>query len=226
MITIVCGPPCSGKSTYVAQHAGPDDLVIDHDAIAQELGSDRTHNHHAAFARQAELIIEDQLDNLPPDRDVWVIRSLPSAEYRRALADYLRADRIVVVTADVEDLHQRAQARPNPAATTRIIDWWLANFTEDDDMRSTTERGYGTEHQAVRKVWVEWMAEHGGVDCHAKVCFAETRYIDPDEPWDLGHTEDRTDWTGPEHRYCNRKEPQLRGLDIPSNEGKPKRWEL
>lgn len=216
MITIVCGAPCSGKSTYVEQHAGPDDLVVDHDALAQELGSARTHNHHAMYARAAERWVEDILDDLPTDRDVWIIRSLPSAEYRAELADRIQADRIVVVITDLDDLHQRAQARPNPAATIRVIDWWMSNYTEDDDMRTTTARGYGYRHQQERKRW-EPIVQAGGVECHAEVCFMPSRAIDPGEEWDLGHTLDRTDWTGPEHRYCNRKEPQLREAVEPSS---------
>lgn len=37
-LTIVCGPPAAGKSTYVRTHAKPDDLVIDIDEIAREYG--------------------------------------------------------------------------------------------------------------------------------------------------------------------------------------------
>lgn len=77
------------------------------------------------------------------------------------------------------------------------------------DSSSTTRRGYGSDHQAKREEWRPYV-EAGTVDCHAVVCYMTTRAIIPGTPWDLGHTEDRTAWTGPEHRYCNRKEPQLR----------------
>lgn len=34
VITVVTGPPCSGKSTYVRTHARPGDIIVDFDAIA------------------------------------------------------------------------------------------------------------------------------------------------------------------------------------------------
>lgn len=37
-VTIVCGPPNSGKTTWVAEHKGPNDLVWDFDAIAEAMG--------------------------------------------------------------------------------------------------------------------------------------------------------------------------------------------
>lgn len=90
-------------------------------------------------------------------------------------------------------------------------------------MKSTTERGYGAEHQALRRSWKPAVAT-GRVRCHAKVCLMPTRLIDPAEPWDLGHTEDRADWTGPEHRTCNRTEPQFRDKSTPIKT--PRRWDL
>lgn len=87
--------------------------------------------------------------------------------------------------------------------------------------RSTVERGYGADHRRLRREWQQRLNDGEHVECHARVCFMRTRTISPDDPWDLGHLQDRTGWTGPEHRYCNRKEPQLRATPRPR-----RRWTL
>lgn len=42
MITIVTGPPCSGKSTFIKENAKPNDCIIDMDRIALALSPDET----------------------------------------------------------------------------------------------------------------------------------------------------------------------------------------
>ncbi len=64
---------------------------------------------------------------------------------------------------------------------------------------STTERGYGSEHQKLRARWSA-IVERGQVNCAR--C---GRWIAPGTPWDLGHDDiDRHTYTGPEHASCNR----------------------
>lgn len=63
---------------------------------------------------------------------------------------------------------------------------------------TTTQRGYDAKHKAERKR-LEPIVARGGAICAR--CDEE---IVPPEPWDLGHTDDRATWTGPEHRDCNR----------------------
>jgi hypothetical protein len=75
---------------------------------------------------------------------------------------------------------------------------------------STIERGYGKAHKALREKWAPHVAA-GIVQCHAAVCVMPLRYIVPGEQWDLGHTADRTAYTGPEHRRCNRRDGAVRG---------------
>lgn len=73
----------------------------------------------------------------------------------------------------------------------------------------TSARGYGTAHQAQRDRW-EPDVQAGRAYCHAKHCLQASRWIKPGTPWDLGHTPDRTAWTGPEHRGCNRSDGAVR----------------
>jgi hypothetical protein len=78
---------------------------------------------------------------------------------------------------------------------------------------SARERGYDSAHEAERAKWAV-KVEAGGVECaRAAVgeCVEDSPLIDPDQPWDLGHTEDRKGWTGPEHVKCNRSAGGRRG---------------
>jgi hypothetical protein len=79
---------------------------------------------------------------------------------------------------------------------------------------STAERGYGVPHQKLRNAWKP-RVDAGQVDCHAIVCLEELdghgRRIPPGAPWHLGHTTDRSAWTGPEHQRCGAADGARRG---------------
>lgn len=66
------------------------------------------------------------------------------------------------------------------------------------------QRGYDAEHDRLRARWKP-KVERITVNCHAQHCLMPSgRLILPGQDWDLGHTDDRTAWTGPEHARCNR----------------------
>lgn len=63
---------------------------------------------------------------------------------------------------------------------------------------STDQRGYDQQHKDLRGSWEPAVAT-GTVHC------ARCRQlINPTDDWDLGHTNDRSRYSGPEHSRCNR----------------------
>lgn len=64
---------------------------------------------------------------------------------------------------------------------------------------TTGARGYGLSHKAERERW------RPKVDAGLVECARCHQPIEPGRPWDLGHNDERTAWTGPEHRVCNRR---------------------
>lgn len=124
-VTIVAGPPCSGKTHHVKQHAQPADLVLDWDDIAIELGSPRTHLHPKPMLPMIAAEYDRRLEQLVPTwpADVWIVRGLPDPAERRAWVDRFSAQ-LVLCSAPLNVLHLRALERENPRLTAWSIDRW------------------------------------------------------------------------------------------------------
>lgn len=123
---IVCGAPCVGKSTYVAEHASPGDVVIDWDEIVIDLGFPP--RHHFVDSDLLSVVADEwrrrMADARETDGVVWVIRAKPARDVR-PLARSLRAE-VIELTAPLEVLLERARNRPHPAEHRRLIRSWHA----------------------------------------------------------------------------------------------------
>jgi len=98
-VTIVCGPPGAGKSTYVTEHAGPNDLVIDLDVIRSTLAG--TAIHQGGNLQLAPALDERNrlLRSLPTDTvhdRCWFIIAAPNPEDRAAWQRKLAGSLIVL----------------------------------------------------------------------------------------------------------------------------------
>lgn len=142
-LTIVCGPPAAGKSRWVAERAGPGDLVLDLDVIAAELSGQPLRGWDRrwlapALRRRNELLAE--LAGEPGWPSAWLIVSEPKARWRQWWADTLRPREIVVIEAPPDLCVARVQAdRARAAVREReyraIAAWWAAYERRNGDRR-------------------------------------------------------------------------------------------
>ena len=145
-VTLVCGPPGSGKTTYVRQHMYPDDLVLDLDALCAALSGCQL--HHApvsilSFACEARDAILRRLESASRVRHAWVIACLPDASDRRAVAARLHASVLVcdVPAAEcVARLAADATRPPGSSLEAAVRDWWDA-YTPDASATETLLSG-------------------------------------------------------------------------------------
>lgn len=126
-ITVVAGPPLSGKTTYVDTHRGDKDLVIDLDAIAVALGSRTTHLHSKVYLPFMLTIRDAILERLLEPHDVphvWFIATAPKNKQRR---QWWQA-KVIVLETTYEECMTRAQARGNEDYWERLIKEWWTNY--------------------------------------------------------------------------------------------------
>lgn len=127
-MVIVSGPPCSGKTTYVDQHKGQDDIVIDLDKLCVALGSSNSHEHPPAIKSVATAARTSLIDSLLLTRfsgQVWVIETYPVPE---AIQRYRSGGAIFrVVDPGQEVCMARAHERANTRETQMAIQAWYDN---------------------------------------------------------------------------------------------------
>jgi hypothetical protein len=113
-LTIVCGPPASGKTTYVKDHAAPADLVIDLDDIGSRLSGGSLHDWSRNFLvaaldeRNRYLRALSKPCSWPA---AWFIVGAPKLKERQWWKEKLQPKTIVVLVPPPELCHQRIRAR-------------------------------------------------------------------------------------------------------------------
>lgn len=137
-IRIVVGPPASGKTTYVNDHADPDTLRVDYDALAVTLGSSSPHVvgepiRTAAFAAWRELV-DDALEN---DWDSWIIHTKPD---QKAIDEYATAGaEFILIDPGLEQTLKQAEDDGRTDETIDAIRAWYDDPPRLPDVETTDE---------------------------------------------------------------------------------------
>jgi hypothetical protein len=107
-VTLVTGPPCAGKTTYVNTHARPGDLILDQDTIG------------ATAMRRGLTRVAAMTSGT-----AWVIRCCPGPARRAALAHRIRATNVILLHPPTAELLARASHRTDPRRHIQAVRKWL-----------------------------------------------------------------------------------------------------
>jgi hypothetical protein len=127
-LTILCGPPASGKTTYIQERAQPGDTVIDLDTI---LTSIDTHYKHWSTAdidgtllNRAIRVRNSMLGSLKRKTEgkAWFIVAAPTQAERDWWVSKLGGT-VVLLHPGIDELKRRAIARGTPLSIDGIAKW-------------------------------------------------------------------------------------------------------
>lgn len=135
-LTIVCGPAGGGKSTYIKQHAAPDDIIIDMDMIRVELGIGPDHwdtgTLERSLTRRNEMLAALATAS---SGKAWFIVSAATEQERTWWAAMLKPERTLIVMAPAKTCIQRIKATRTGERASRAVKatvkWWT-NYLPDD----------------------------------------------------------------------------------------------
>jgi len=122
-VTVVCGPPLAGKTTYAHEHASDGDEVIDLDAIGQELSGDTGHAWDRRWLGAAIHERNRRIARWGKRRkgQGWLIVSAPRKEQREWWQDTLGAE-LVLLVPSLNECMKRANQQGRPASA--VSDWF------------------------------------------------------------------------------------------------------
>lgn len=124
-VIIICGPPCSGKSTLAKQLAQSSDTILDRDEISIAMGFGTQRRRPKWANDQAEQVFRLRCAEIAANTDItaYVVRGLPHPGQRQALADYLNAE-IRLLDPGIDECVRRAKADSRPTVTHQWIREW------------------------------------------------------------------------------------------------------
>jgi hypothetical protein len=131
-LSMVCGAPCSGKTSFCRRRAAPRDLIIDLDLIASGIAGTTAHAWKRDVLMQALLKRNALLAELGGETcatGAWFVIGAPEAAEREWWVKALRPGRVVVLETDVDVSLDRLFADPErqatrAAAVNAIYGWW------------------------------------------------------------------------------------------------------
>ena len=137
MTTLIYGPPCGGKSTFVHELHERGDLVLDFDQVHSALSGLDPYDHHEAITPFVMAAMDAVKRRLQAEKDTtaWVIACAPTRAERSEFSSFTNENRLVY--ADRATCHDRAATAGRPDSWHTSIDSWHDAYEPDLSDRST-----------------------------------------------------------------------------------------
>lgn len=144
-ITVVYGPPASGKSTYVDKHRGDNDVIFDFDKIMKSLSGLEQFNSNENLISYCmdirTLIINKALRSSKVDR-TWIITTFVRDELRESLKD-VPVEYVEMETTKCECLDRIEKDPRRPESHKEVLDKYFSDKKEDRSLSmKSVERRY------------------------------------------------------------------------------------
>lgn len=142
---VIWGPPCSGKSTYVRENIGDNDLVYDYDRIGTALSYVNEHNVSRGnlhdYIIDIRMLILKRAKNEKAIDNIYFITTNMSETFKNFIAsmepEYIRMD------VSKEECLKRLEAddsRPDKESWKSKIEDWFDKY--DQDLKEAKKRYY------------------------------------------------------------------------------------
>lgn len=135
-VYIVFGAPCSGKTSFVEENAGGNDIILEIDRLYQGITKSGVHELPQAVKSNVFKLRDSMLDMIATRYGAWenayIIGGYPLLNERERLADRVNADKIIYVDTPKDVCLLRLEADPNGRDRDKwrgYIDDWFARCT-------------------------------------------------------------------------------------------------
>lgn len=127
MVYLICGSPCSGKSTYIKEHMQRGDLICDVDLIYGAISGQDSHDAEM-YTHEIACKLDSDLKDMIRDRvggwkDAYVVSLANTTEKLCKAKERIKADEVIFIDTPYDVCMERSKERP-PYFVWLIQEWF------------------------------------------------------------------------------------------------------
>ena len=137
-INIIWGCPASGKSTYVQDHRGNNDITFDFDLIMRTLSGLGAHVKNDNLINYILGIRKYIIDNLKTEKkldEAWIITTWVDDVFKEQFNDYQSVEYILMDTTEqecIDRINNNDDRQANKKEQIKIVEEWFKKYKEQN----------------------------------------------------------------------------------------------